>query len=281
MLNIPASDARHLHLLLADAASGTPRQWWHLEIAARLPKGACSLRGRLLGRLLRSFGPGWLLPWLTMPGLLPYRFDATAPLAQRARFGALLALCLIAGLLGLGSLNASRQLVLILWALLGAAYFGARASWQARQVVDALRAQHAAKASELAPSEAALGLAGLLVAAGRDFAHAQAEAAELAAAPDSISAEQLDALGLRAPPYSQARRQGWRCAFAHLGAVAAVGWGCWAISGYGQLLPAVLGLLLVHFVLSGHQPGWWRATLRPLLQAAACLGLAWVLAWLY
>ncbi|QDQ27447.1 hypothetical protein FNU76_14375 [Chitinimonas arctica] len=266
--------ARHLHLALADAASGTPRQWWHLEIAARLPAGPASPPIRLFCRLLNSRLAGALIPTLSglgLPGLSPYRLPYQAPWAQRAVLAALLTLCVVEGLLGMDSRNASRQLAVILLALFG----GALSAWQAGRAAgrerNRLRETSRQTAQNLPASEAALGLAGLLSAAGMDYPAAQSHAEQLALAPDSIAPDRQAMLGLHAPAAGHIALAAAATATAWLAGVAAVAWSCWlAAPAPWQAMPPFLGLLLVHFVAHGQRPRWWGKALLHGLAGMGC-----------
>ncbi|MGQ5524918.1 hypothetical protein ACUHMQ_16890 [Chitinimonas sp. PSY-7] len=278
------ADTRHLHLLLADAASGTPRQLWHLEIAAQFPPGPPSTLGKVLGWLVAACGTNYsilLLHWLQLAGLAPYRQDYRSPYAHHAKQAAQLTLYLLTTLQGLNTLNASRELCLILLGLMGGVWAVWRESSVANQHATALRNAHTATAAELTPSESALGLAGLLVAAGRDYIDAQQEAHTLATAPNTVTSKQLAELGMQAPVTAFAHQQGLLCGLCYLAGVLAVGWSCWLTAAHWQLLVALFGMLLVHFVADGHQRHWWRATLRPIAISLACFAAGWGLSRLY
>ncbi|QNM97299.1 hypothetical protein [Chitinimonas koreensis] len=279
------SHARHLHLALADAASGTPRQWWHLEIAARLPaEPRPGPLVRTLARCLRGrFGGLWLplAAALGLAGLQPYRGQGRPAAARQAEEAAMVALCLDAVLLGLGSLNASRQLLLIVLALAGATV-GGTLVWRERRRADrALAADHAAVAAQRTPSEAALGLAALLVAdegaGAADYAAARAEAERLASRPDRLTPAQAARLGLAAPAPGWALMAALRAAAGFAAGVAAVAWPCWLVASSWQLAPSLLGAGLVHYVAAGHRPRWWRRALRTVLAGLACFAAGWLL----
>lgn len=281
-LSAPA--IRHLHLLLADAASGSPRQWWHLELAARSPAAPPGRRARLLGLALRWLGPDRLMPCLRLSGLdglSPYRLAQPGASSRLARHGALLALCLLAVLHGLGSLNASRQLGLVLLMLFGAAWRGWRAGRAAFATRRAVLAASEARMAELAPAESALGLISLLLASGRDYQTARQQAQAMRDQPDALSPALADTLALNAPTASAARQHAWRAALAHAAGVLAVAWPCWLAGQAWQLLPASLGLVLTHYVCAEQQARWWQGLARPLLLALSGLGLAVLLRWLY
>ncbi|GAB3242458.1 hypothetical protein [Chitinimonas naiadis] len=268
------ADTRHLHLLLADAASGTPRQWWHLEIAARRNKAAPSGKARLLGGLLRLFGPGWLAPQLDrlgLQGMVPYRLSFPAWHLKRAEDAALAAICLHGTLLGLGSLNASRELLLILLAVLGgigAACLSGRQAWQLRQQTLDAQAQ---TAESLTPSESALGLTGLFTAAGYPYPAALAAAERLANQPGSIGKAELEMLGLSAPANGEVIRLAGYSLLAWLLGVTAIGWPCWLTSANWQFVPAVLGVYLVHFVSAAQSTRYhWRRPSQHALAGLAC-----------
>ena len=270
------ADTRHLHLLLADAASGTPRQWWHLEIAARRSKAAPSGKARLLGGLLRLLGPGWLAPQLdrlSLPGMVPYRLSFPALHLKRAEDAALAAICLHGTLLGLGSLNASRELLLIMLAALG----GVGAAWlsgrQALQLRRKALENQAQIAESLTPSESALGLAGLFTAAGYPYQAALAAAERLATQPGSVSKAELDILGLSAPASGEVATLAGYSLLAWLLGVAAIGWPCWLTTTAWQFAPALLGVYLVHFVSAAQRTRYdWRRPSQHALAGLACFG---------
>jgi hypothetical protein len=276
-MTLSPADQRHLQLTLADLASGTPRQWWHLEIAAQLPATQPpGMASRLLVAVIHRFGLGaaWpILRSLALPGLAPYQANAK-PRAGDALAGAQTALVCLCVLLGLGTLNATREFALLLIAGLGAMAVG----WQAFQQLSVARRtllqDQAAIADTLAPSESSLGLAGLLVSSGLPLTLAQDRAARWAATPELADTTSLAALGMLAPvglPW-----HGISHALVWWLAVATVAWPCWLSPQAWQLLPATVGLLLVHFVANGHTAHWYRAALRSVGWAAAAGALAWL-----
>lgn len=277
LMRLAPQYARPLHLALADSASGTPRQWWHLEIAATLPIATPPRWVRLLAWLLARGQGRRLLPWLAaagMSGLAPYRLPYQPPLAKRAEDAALLALCLLCTLWGLDSLNASRELLLIMLALLGASAFAWQSWRQASRQRATLQAQHAEVAAALTPSESALGLAGLLIAAGQDYPAAQANCQRLAQEPDSILAEELLQLGLASPAQGYIGRAARLTAASWLLGVSAVAWPCWLTQANWQMAPATLGALLVHYVAGSSRPGWLRRSAHTLIAGVLCAAMA-------
>ena len=277
LMRLPPQHARPLHLALADWASGTPRQWWHLEIAATLPVTTAPRWVRLLAWLLARGQGRRLLPWLAaigMSGLAPYRLPYQPPLAKRAEDAALLALCLLCTLWGLDSLNASRELLLIMLALLGASAFAWQSWREASRLRAAIQAQHAEVAAALTPSEATLGLAGLLIAAGQDYPAAQANCQRLVSQPDSIRDEELLQLGLASPAQGYIGRAARLTAAAWLLGVLAVAWPCWLTQASWQLAPATLGALLVHYVAGSSRPGWLRRGVHTLIAGLLCATMA-------
>ncbi|HEY9104127.1 hypothetical protein [Chitinimonas sp.] len=283
-MRFPPADARHLHLHLADAASGTPCQWWHLEIAARHQAGPASAPARLLGTLLRWPGSAWMTPLLDrlgLPGLAPYRLPPPAQRLQRAEDAALAAACLLGALAGLGSLNATREMLLVLLALLGGLAAAWQSGWQAARQRRELLQQQAARAALLTPSESTLGLTGLLVAAGQDYATALARTEQLALQPSQVSRLELAQLGLTMPARGEVAWQAMQGGLSWLLGAAAVAWPCWLTASRWQFIPALLGLLLVHFVSAAERPRQaWRRPLQHLLAAMVCLAAGSLVHWL-
>ncbi|WP_374348730.1 hypothetical protein [Chitinimonas sp.] len=276
------ADLRLLHLSLADAASGTPRQWWHLELAAEhKSSGAASLSGRLLALLLNRAGLDLCLPLLQMlalPGLQPYQLAQPAS-AYAAPWSAIRAARLsLAGLgllIGLGSLNASRQLLLLVIAILGAMLAGALAWRAARRDCLRVRAAQNDIALALTPAESALGLPAMLLAAGHGYAEAEAIAASWRQAPDQADRTVLAQLGLLAP--AGALRSGcWR-GLCWLGATLLIAWPCWLTERPWQLLPACAGASLLHYLHARFESRWPSALLRTLSLGAAALALGFTL----
>jgi hypothetical protein len=272
------SEQRFLHLALADLASGTPRQWWHLEIAARLgPAGKAGPWARLLALLLRAIGLNSMAPLLARAGLHGMAPYAALPddLARDGTVAARLSLIALCMLVAVESLNVSRRLAILLLAALGGAVTAGiayrRAAGRTKQQWD----RQALMAGALTPSESSLGLAALLVSADLPLHQAQALAEQWATQPDSADRAMLERLGMLAPCGTSwtAMQHG----LTWLLATAAVGWAAWLTSTPWQLVPALLGAGLVHFVVQGHQPGWVRPAVRTVVYAllAGTLALLW------
>lgn len=275
-MRITPAEARHLHVILADLASGTPRQWWHLEIAARLTDGLVRWPIRWLGIVLARFNIGQLLPLLSqigLTGLRPYRLGYRVATARWLGLSSLFAICLLGLLIGLGSLNATRQLLLILLALFGSAGT-AMLVWHdaqsARQSVQQRQQQESAFAL---PAESVIGLVGQLCAAGLDPALAPDTAARLASHPDSLSADEAWQFGLSAPASSEVWLASVHAAGLWLAGVIAIAWPCWLTGARWQFVPALLGLWLVHFVHAAPNTAWWRRAIKPTVAGLLCLGL--------
>lgn len=269
------TDTRHLHLLLADNASGTPCQWWHLEIAARQAAGPTSVAARLLGTLLRWPGNGWIAPLLDqlgLPGLAPYRLPPPTERLQRAEDAALAAACLLGALAGLSSLNATRELLLVLLAILGGLAAAWQSGWQAARLRREILQQQLERAAMLTPSESTLGLAGLLVATGLDYTAAVRRTEQLTRQPGQIGRAELAQLGLTMPALGEVARQAVLGGLSWMLGTAAVAWPCWLTGSRWQFIPALLGLALVHFVSAAERRQKpWRRPLQHLLAAMACL----------
>ncbi|WP_269531061.1 hypothetical protein [Chitinimonas sp. BJYL2] len=277
------ADIRHLHLALADAASGQPLQWWHLELAASLPAALPGWRARTMVWLLGFMGVNRLAPVLAalgMPGMRPYRLSGLPASRELALHAALTALVVLGVLVGLDTLNATRQLMLILLGVLGGLLV---AGWR-WQTASGRRQQtllvQASITEALVSSENALGLSALMVAAGDRMDQARAQCLGMLADPDQVSEAQLARLGLQSPALIWVRLYAIEAGMVWLGGIALVAWPCWLTPAPWQMVPAALGLLLLHFVLDGESQRWWRAGMRNVLIALSCLGLSWLLHWL-
>lgn len=160
MLDLTASEYRHLLLTLSDRESGSARQWLLLELAAGLPVAALSRRV-------------WLLRFMPTPALSLFSLPVVRQLyaAPRASIRTaclrgcddafLLLTAAIALLAGFGRLPASQQFVV--WLLLiGGVFFKL---W--RRLREPLPPVPEITGEEAVPgAEAALGLRGLLLARG-------------------------------------------------------------------------------------------------------------------
>ncbi|MBM3117349.1 FUSC family protein [Jeongeupia naejangsanensis] len=194
-----AGDAAALAYRLSDGEAGTPRQWYWLEIAARLP--ASSAPPRRIVDLAARVGPMWSWPWLErcgLPGIALYG-AAQAPVWQGARdssTAAALYVAVISALLaGFGLLPATQTFAAWLLLLFGALY----AAWRTPKDTPA--------SDDTSPGpEECTGLTGLLLASGCVPARALALVADLHASPDTGWPALIDAcpaLRPTAPPRRQ------------------------------------------------------------------------------
>jgi hypothetical protein len=260
-LLLKPAEQRHVHLAMADSESGTPRQWWHLEIAARLPNEAPTLRARFLHTLIAWLSAGVLancLRALGCAGLGTYRMHGTTSAARASLTGARWSLCVLGATVGLGTMNVTREFLLVLVMLLCATVVGLRAGIQQSKVRRALLAEQEAIALELTPSESALGFAAVLIAAGYPLNNATRATEALSAAPDSAPPELFASLGMLAPPRTVAIGSACNHAMALMAGAAAVVWPCWVTAASRQFYPALVCCLLVHYVAHGRMRRWLR-----------------------
>ncbi|MDW5418066.1 hypothetical protein R6242_15985 [Iodobacter sp. CM08] len=157
-----SSDKSAIYLALSDHESGSPRQWYFLELAALEAKGPYSKRARWWIFLLARLGPALLTPALIKRGLSGAALYQSAAqhryqlICQSLNDTILLNVSLLALLAGFERLTASQQFALWLLAISGA-------SWQIWRT----RATYIEPAAHNLPgAEASLGLYGLLIAKG-------------------------------------------------------------------------------------------------------------------
>jgi hypothetical protein len=157
-----SSDKAAIYLALSDYESGSPRQWYFLELASLEAKEPRSKRARFWIFLLAKLGPTLLTPALIKRGLsgailyqnaAQHRYQL---ICQSLNDAILLNVSLLALLAGFERLTASLQFSLWLLAIGGA-------SWQIWRA----RATFIEPAPHSLPgAEASLGLYGLLIAKG-------------------------------------------------------------------------------------------------------------------
>jgi hypothetical protein len=157
-----SSDKAAIYLALSDHESGSPRQWYFLELAALEAKEPRSKRARFWIFLLAKWGPALLAPALIKRGLSGAALYQSAAqhryqiIHQSLSDTILLNVSLLALLAGFERLRASLQFALCLLAIGGA-------SWQIWRT----RATYIEPAPHNLPgAEASLGLYGLLIAKG-------------------------------------------------------------------------------------------------------------------
>jgi hypothetical protein len=157
-----SSDKAAIYLVLSDHESGSPRQWYFLELAALEAKEPRSKRARFWIFLLAKLGPALLTPALIKRGLngailyqnaAQHRYQL---ICQSLNDAILLNVSLLALLAGFERLTASLQFSLWLLAIGGAGW----QTWRARATFIE-PAPH-----NLPGAEASLGLYGLLIAKG-------------------------------------------------------------------------------------------------------------------
>lgn len=255
------ADAHAIYLALADRESGTPRQWLYLELAAEKTAGAVTRAARFGLALLRWGGLAWAIPYLDLGGLAglrPYRSPLTTPYARWARYGALSASVVLAILLGLGSLNATRELAMVLLAGLGASGCVGAVAWQQGRAAAAARQNSQQQAERLTPAESTLGLAGMLAASGEvdDIAR---QVALIRRQPDIVlTAARSEQLGLSEPLTCYVVFAASAAGLCWLLGVLAVAWSCWLTPKLWQAIPALLGIWLVGFVGQDASARWVR-----------------------
>lgn len=267
-------NARQFHLALADKASGTPLQWWHLEIAARLPTSPTTHAMRCLLWFVAHFNIGYTVPFLwllKLNGLNPYLLDYHPPLARRAREASLVGVCLLGGLIGLTSLNATRELLLTLIALLGGGALACLTWLDANRHRIAIHQRQAESVMSTIPPESVLGMVGYLCAVDVDPTVAPSMATRIATNPDAINIATLNELGLTSPIKASVWHAALKTALAWIGGIVSMAWPCWLTPTSWQFAPALLGLALVHFVSSEPNKPWWPLATIHGLTGIACL----------
>jgi len=211
----------------------------------------------MLVALIRRSDPARFAPLLRLlglPGLQPYAPVATPATSQRPTQGALLSLGLFALLVGMNALNASKQFLLLSALIIGTSYAGLRGFLLARQMRRTILTAQLQTTEDLTPSENALGLTGLLVATGADYATARQQTESMLAAPDHVDTAQLSALGMLHPGrYGDMRAALQHATYFALGGIAVI-WPCWVTHHPVQLLVGSLGYALTCFVLHGTSP---------------------------
>jgi hypothetical protein len=273
-LVLKPAEQRLVHLAMADSESGSPRQWWHLEIAARLPNEAPGLRVRFLRTLIEWLDAGVLANYLWAlgcAGLGTYRMPEPTHPARAGVMGARWSLCVLGAAVGLGTLNATREFLLVLAMLLCAAVASLRAGIRQAAARRVLLAEQEAIALELTPSESALGFAAVLVAAGYPLNNATRATEALSTAPDSAPLELFASLGMLAPPRTVALWAACKHAAALMAGALVVAWPCWVTPASRQFYPAAIGCVLVHYVAHGRAQRWLREGGKDVAYGLACL----------
>lgn len=270
-----AANTRVLHLALADASSGTPRQWWHLELArAAGDDTPADAWAGALARLVRLSRPSRFVPvlhLLGLAGLRPYQVSLPPDASRRALQAAQLGLSLFAALCGMNVLNATRQFILLSTVILAASYMGLRGFLAARRLRQTVQMAQDQLTEALTPSEQALGLTGLIVASGVDYDLARERTQAMLRQPDKIEADWLQSLGMLHPARIGDLLGGLQQAgYGALGGAAVI-WPCWATRHPGQLAAGWLGYLLCCFVLYGTSTRFRQASLRGTILAAGSL----------
>lgn len=273
---------RALYMALADHESGTPRQWLYLELAAQQTAGGIVPPPARLGVwLLQHASPALAIAYLAalrLPGLAPYGFQLDSRSPYYARNGALLAAALLAVLTGLGSQNLTRQFVLLLILLLGSMAVALSVGIRARRAATYQKLAAEETALSLAPAEAALGLSGMLVAAGEPLDVAAAKVAAIRTSPDrALDRATLQQLGLGAPAGFFIHLVALRATLSFTAGLLAVSWPCWLTARPWQCLPALLGIGLTAFVFQSQQRKWPQSAARDTLLVALLGGAVWML----
>ena len=269
LLPLTAPEQAALLRALSDLESGSPRQWFLLEVAASLGAAQASRRTVWAARLARALGVATLMPlWLRwqVPGLALYQANARA-LGHTARQvvddAALLLACGSALLAGFDSLPASRQFAAWLLLLLG----GAVKTWRIYKAHPLVEAPEVTGEEALPGAESALGLQGMLLARGVLASAALSLLAQLRVTPNSALPALVAALPELQPPpaarseFLRAAVYPWSLAIAPALWLNAWQWGwimvllwlaalAWLAHGRKSFVALLLGASLLSFALA-------------------------------